>query len=1043
MKIYQPMLFVGLGGTGCLIGAELERRLREEFCGPDGTDWQRVAAGKDALPYQLPAFTQFVYADLNEGELSRLGRRVTSAVGHEQAVSRTQHLVHGLVPRLHTFPELARSLRVNAGDAVTAWLPPPHGEPRVAPLAKGAGQLPTVGRAALIETLRGGLGPAQEPIKQAIGRLGTSGDALRANGGRMQNACDVFVAFSVAGGTGCGIFYDYLHLIGDAMRQAGFHAQIYPLVLMPSAFDEGRGGGRSAKLNAGRALLDLFRLVDDQNGQTAQTRIGDTGSTASLSVRYPDNIDVSLPPATVQTGFLFSRTSGMEREDLHRSVVSLVLSLVGTDTARADDETRMFERQYHSFADEFINREVERETPAPSGLGHRGVSTSLVASLTVPVDDLADIITSRMLGEAIAELSVPPPGAAETNRPLIERMFGLANIERLRTRQALELKEPPAPAKGADAVTYALNTRATTMDAAIESLELQLADEVPTMAQDFNPRRAAERLLDEIDLFRLRRVIFGHRDLDDAADKLGFFGLLESRRHEPAPPEGIGLNAPTLELPKQGLLRRLRWIDKPTQDAVDKQNRWYKWRAQRSWHAAWQAQTQRWELQANEVRRQLIALTDSIIDQAQTDAGQFSRRAQELYRPRTGVSYLLPPQGHDLEPFYQAVLRGFRAYHVGRGRLRPTSTVGEIVAEVFGAQTWSQAFAAGFDVHPAQAVNVLRDKLKQEILRLLRHREPGDRPLLPPLADLLAAAAGRGDTGVGDDDLEQFRQKIAGLVPVGFEPQGNGPLKILISYAAASSNPDIESYLRAEIHLPGIAHASVDFQPIEAESVVVVLFRTSMAVTEVPELRSVLRFWADAQVAAQREDFLRWRQRVGYDFDYLISTEEHRVHILHRFLCAMWNDQVSVLGGSAESPDRIVARLGQAHAAELALSLTSFDSTSSWASLLSAYELWTIKDDDHIRADVCSRLMTTLPTGLSTTPQPPGPLYRRLREIAETEQSSIKRKLAELPADSRTLAEARYHFWAHTLPDALDLPFQNIGNPVRATLRQLEGAVQM
>ena len=36
MKIYQPMLYVGLGGTGCQIGIELERRLREELCGPDG-----------------------------------------------------------------------------------------------------------------------------------------------------------------------------------------------------------------------------------------------------------------------------------------------------------------------------------------------------------------------------------------------------------------------------------------------------------------------------------------------------------------------------------------------------------------------------------------------------------------------------------------------------------------------------------------------------------------------------------------------------------------------------------------------------------------------------------------------------------------------------------------------------------------------------------------------------------------------------------------------------------------------------------------------
>ena len=44
MKLYQPVLFVGLGGTGCDIGAVLERRMREEICGPDGNDFRRLRA---------------------------------------------------------------------------------------------------------------------------------------------------------------------------------------------------------------------------------------------------------------------------------------------------------------------------------------------------------------------------------------------------------------------------------------------------------------------------------------------------------------------------------------------------------------------------------------------------------------------------------------------------------------------------------------------------------------------------------------------------------------------------------------------------------------------------------------------------------------------------------------------------------------------------------------------------------------------------------------------------------------------------------------
>src|SRR5919199_159434 len=106
MKIFQPMLFVGLGGTGGLVGAELERRLRAELCG---------------------------------------------------------------------------------------WLPPVNGEPEVTPLHNGAGQLPTVGRAALFATLRYGLAPVLEPLLQAIDAIAKSAGDLSELGGGRVSGCDVFV----------------------------------------------------------------------------------------------------------------------------------------------------------------------------------------------------------------------------------------------------------------------------------------------------------------------------------------------------------------------------------------------------------------------------------------------------------------------------------------------------------------------------------------------------------------------------------------------------------------------------------------------------------------------------------------------------------------------------------------------------------------------------------------------------------------------------------------------------------------------------------
>src|ERR1022692_1608225 len=118
MKIFQPVLFVGLGGSGCEIGAELERQVREEICGPDGTRFSRRRAGGNLLPYQLPACIQFVYADLDQAELDRMPRRVVPGTPYLPAAGLTAHYIRELVPLVDSSPELARNLRLSAPRVV-------------------------------------------------------------------------------------------------------------------------------------------------------------------------------------------------------------------------------------------------------------------------------------------------------------------------------------------------------------------------------------------------------------------------------------------------------------------------------------------------------------------------------------------------------------------------------------------------------------------------------------------------------------------------------------------------------------------------------------------------------------------------------------------------------------------------------------------------------------------------------------------------------------------------------------------------------------
>jgi hypothetical protein len=1038
MRIYQPMLFVGLGGTGCRIGAELERRLREELCGPDGRELQQRMQGKNFLPYQLPSCLQFVYADLSEDEFGLLERRVVPDPDHLLAAERTMHLVRDLVPHHDTYPEVARSLRLSAGRYVDSWLPPPSGEPRIGPLVRGAGQLPTVGRAALFETFRGGLAPAQGPLHDAIGKINNSlGELAVLGGGKRTLSCDVFVAFSVAGGTGSGIFFDYLHLIGDAFAHANYRARIYPLVLMPSAFDEGLGGGRAARLNAGRSLLDLFRLVDDQNAQVAGTELDSDGISGTLSVRYPDRAEIRLRASTVQTAFLFGRGAGVQRDDLHRSVVSLVLSLVGTDIASDADGVRQATQQtYMSFADSFINSAVEREIPALTGIGNRGVSTSSVASMTVPVDDIADVISSRLLAAAVNELDEPPPGAAEDNTDLIERFFTESNLDPLRLRAPIPISEP-APAAGAEAIQRVLATRARTMESTLRTLDQQLARQMPDLVQNFDPQRAVRSLVGELDLFRLDRVVRGHEALAGDHNRSGFSKIVELRRGEPPAPAGMTLAPPLAPGIRGKFLRKLKWADPPVRAALARQNEWYDWRARRAWHAAWNDQSARWEVKLEAMERGLGELVTAFREHARTDDRRFVSRARELYQQRVGVTYLLPRQG-DLEPFYHAVVRRFVDLYVGQGKLRPTATPGDLVTEILGSDGWQHAYEMVLDGRsPAMAVAYARDRVKQAVKRLFSYRDGRLRPLLPSLHDLLLAAAGRQGEAVGDDDLAQFREKLAGLVPGGFAPTGTGRLRILFSYPAQARDAELEKFLQQEVSLPRSADTVVEFRPIAAESIAVVLFRTSMGLTEVPEVREVLKHWSDALRNEEQQDFLRWRQRLGYDFGYLATIPEHRERILHHLLCAMWNGQVSTTGDPS-SPDTINVQLSSPTQPNMRLELEPFGRQSSWASVLSAYEQWVFTDDEQIRRDFCAKLIAMTPVGVDRRPESPAPLFTHLLDMADSELRSIDAALAQRSGDSgkRRLLGLR-EFWAETLPAALKLPFRGVNNPLQDNLGDL------
>jgi hypothetical protein len=1037
MKLYQPVMFVGLGGTGCDVGAELERRMREEICGPDGNDFLRQRRGASLLPYQLPSCTQFVYADMNQAELDRLPRRVVPGSEYIPAAALTAHYVKDLVPQVDTYPELARNLRLEAARVTEGWLPPVDDEPKVNPLHRGAGQFPTIGRAALFGTFMDGIAPAVRDIRTAIGKLANSGADLHALSGRPPRGVDVFVAFSVAGGTGGGIFYDYLHLIGEMFRQTQLRVKIYPLVLMPSAFEAGLGGGRAADLNAGRALLDLFRLVDQQNGADAQRELDsehDQGpiDLEEVAVHYPQNLRIVLRPGLVQTGFLFSQPAGATREDMHRSIVSLVMSLVGTEMSEDDNRSG---QMHQSFADSFVNEAAHRQVRARNGIGNRGVSTALVASLTVPVDELAGIVGARLLRAAVEQLATPI-GTIESNRAEMEDLLIKASVHPVLGRRESDFAEPE-PAHGAREVTAALNDRREAMRAGIASLKVQLGRNIPQMVSAFSPSTAVREQLGKMDIFRIQRVAFGHPELSDDADKTGVAGMLHRRRGAPAAPDRFGAAPPPVPELKDRLMRKVGWHDEAPVAARQQQDAWYTWATQVAWAEYWAAHTPQWRRPLERVQADLSALTKALTEFARRNHEDFDIRSADLYRKRVGVSFLLPAGAGRMEQFYQQVIRRLLDYRAREGRLQPNSSEADLINTLVGADGWRETYRLSTENGSEYAVAYLLEQVKTEVKTFLREPPPGEQPMLPKLDDLLAEAAGHGtSTSVMQDYLDEFSGKLAGLLPANFTPQGSGPMKILVSYPAKAESEAIKGHLHSAINLPSGPGIVYDYRNTHTESISVVLFRTAMGVTEVGEVRDVLRLWAGALSRPEPTDLLRWRQRTGYDFAYLATREQHRVEILHRVLCAFWNGKASVQGPAA-SPERISVQLG---GVTLSLKLTPLGEASSWGSLLRAYELWALDDDD-IHQRFCAQLLRELPAGLDGRPQLPDSMYLVIRDLAEGQIEALDHMMKQQAAGQRSRAAQMRAFWADTLPDALDQKFSGLESPIAENLRRLEVTV--
>ena len=1061
MEIQNALLYVGIGGSGGKIGTELERWLRRNLRGVDGES----PVGKESrqyLPYELPPCLQFVYIDLDEMEARELRKQAAPPDGdHSRAVAQTSQVAANLVPVQRSFPDVAQSLRTAADREVSDWLPPAIGEPNIAPLYRGAGQLPTIARACLFETIAttNGVEDAQRPIREAINALSGSGPALAALGGSgAVTACEVFVVFSVAGGTGTGLFFDYMHLIADAFDGSGIDITIHPLVVMPSAFPMGAGGGRPAQLNAGRALLDLARLVDDQNARAADKVYGAeaAGLGRGLSVTYPGQGGkrIRIKGATIQTAYLFSETSGLSSADLYRSIASFIRTKAGVrERAGGGGAEGPGISQGHD-----INRQVAKQSLAPSGVGGRSLSLAAVTSLSLPRSEVLDIVGARLLALAVGDDDLGHVG--EDNEALWTHFIVEAGLDDLRRR--------PNEARGSVRSDATDDARRQAMAQEIRDLRNILSEHVPEMARKFDPWQGIRSVLTSsvpghhgrADLFRAARAIFATAGAGSAA------------------PSG---QAPQTaeELIRQRAVFRSVPDDPP---AVDP-DKWFTHKIHMSWNQAWAAERGEWQPTLTKFRETVTDLTQALRRHQLSESAALAQRVADLFAERRVAPYYLPDLPHAPQEFCAELIR-----RLG-GVLGTGDDPVAMLTALLGLDFWADLVDSAERLGATRAVARLRRAVEGEILRSTRNGSL----LIPQLSDLLDSVSGVDAGEVPAKERERFRNRLDGFILSSLLPQARGDVQVLVAYpvgpdqgqdtaaefdddavpgrtgsqrASATGNghdagsgdgalnggagspagdtvlptrkPQVEERLEDTIRKQlGQQPGRVDFQfnPTREESLAVVLTRVALGVTDIPEAMRVLRYWHTAIREPEREDYLRWRQRLGYRYEWLLTTPEQRVDILHQLMVAMRNGQVDVAEGTQDKPARIEVRIrpdADPDVPRLSLALTAFGPSSPWGSLLTAYEQSILGGTEPNRHAMYSELMNGAPViersedGLSTLSDP---LYQaflamtgnQVRLLSKLREALRKRSGGKPTAQSRRV-EILLEFWRVTVREAWEKP---------------------
>jgi hypothetical protein len=980
-------------------------------------------------PNQLPSFIQYLLVDFN---IAALNGAADAMKGGNVSTARS------VVPAFDNYPAVAQQLRMGARTAVQDWIPlppaSPYQEPPTRPYSAGAGQYPTVGRAALFSAiLSNNYGQTiGNDIRNALRELGNSlGDLNAYCGGNASESIAVYVGFSLSGGTGAGLFLDVLQfLIHELHTQLrGNKATIIPIVYLPSAF-EGVLPPRlqkRAQLNCAQGILDLHGLVASRQRFSSKLR-------EKYTLEYPNgmkiaNAELHGGAPTIPVISVVFKAAGMDKDDLSRAVSASVVAQLSYDSqSQVDDKTK------NGFGENLVNQVSDLSSTHKLGLGTHVLMPMIASSLTVPTQRIADIIAKRILVDGIRQQkTLLDAGISQVDQSLVDDLLTrmgfkrMIDVETYAVDQVLTFQPQGAVSKQDDLDQQILKKKRTASENLVDT-KVRIERDIRLMSA-FNFADALESFLesqrDQISIVQAVRVA------EEALTKLSTYRPRSSKESNP-----------TRKIAKKGIRDKVmprRLSAKVVSDAFKAIEEDHRKTVEEMWWDEWAKMRPLWGPSYTQAQNLLLELRRVISKFEAELHTEISGLTAELEKSENGVVNYVPTGGLELEDRINeielVVKEAIRA-SLAIQALDDDTLFTRLVADGNG---WRKAIKQLRQNAPLQMIH-------ESVLEPIRSRvqdamQPRDQApgAVKGLAALLKAAVG--PNGADLEDTKDLIAKLGNLVPGQILPVGNyQECRVLITYPG-ERDPDIEAFIRRSVTLDGEfrkivqeagenARNTLEFTPTgPGETIRVNINMLGQGLLDNPEVKDVLGRWV-AEVGHPMDEDLLWRQRIGFHNVGRIFEEEDRDRVVAAIVRGLASGLVEISKGTVERPSQLRIRPPEGAASgelvDTFIDIEPLEGLSPWPNIVNGFErlILSINQDNDFRADVVTALNVMGAGAVGTNFNTVASVVYDLVELCRVELEKINHDLSnrdQYGADWLRTLEMAHEFWTTTFEGSLDV----------------------